>query len=68
MFYQATVEIINEIDTKQGPKEKRVKKHYLIEAVSVTDAEAKVNKTFEKSVVEFEVKAVIASKIEEVIK
>lgn len=68
MYYQATVDIIQEIDTKQGAKEKRIKKVYLVEAVSVTDAEAKVNKTFDKSHIEFEVKGVIASKIEEVIK
>lgn len=68
MYYQVIIDIISEIETKSSSREKRVKKHYLIEAVSVTDAEAKVNKTFEKSVVEFEVKAVIASKIEEVIK
>ena len=67
MYYLANVDIITEVDTKTSNKEKRVKKQYLVEAVSVTDAEAKVNKTFAKAVVEFEVKGVSLSKIEEVI-
>lgn len=68
MFYQTCVDIIQEIDTKNGPKEKRIKKYYLVNAVSVTDAEVKVNKLFEKSTLEFEVRSIVSSKIEEVVK
>lgn len=68
MFYQTCVDIIQEIDTKSGVKEKRIKKYYLVDAVSVTDAEVKVNKLFEKSTLEFEVRSIISSKIEEVVK
>ncbi len=68
MYYNVNVDIIVEIETKAGIKEKRNKKYYLIEAVSVTDAEVKVNKLFDKSKLEFEVRSISASKIEEVIK
>ena len=65
MYYVTTVEIIAEIDTKTGPKEKRIKKQYLVKAVSVTDAETKAHKLFSDSKIDFEVVSVTQSKIEE---
>ncbi len=67
MYYNVTIDIITEIDTKQGPKEKRIKKHLLISAVSVTDAEAKAHTLFSSSTLQFEVMGVTQSKIEEVV-
>lgn len=67
MYYQATIDIISEVDTKQGVKEKRIKKHYLVDAVSVTDVEVKIVETFKNSSINFEIKSVSESKISEVL-
>ena len=59
-FYLAKVQF--EISNEQG----KVKKHnrtYLVDAVSVTDAEVQVNKYLKNSVEPFEVKTISESKI-----
>ena len=43
MYFEATVVFIEEIQTKNGVKEKKVRKNYLVECDSVTVAEVKVN-------------------------
>lgn len=63
MYYTAKVQLTQEIDTPKGVKEKRVTEMYLVEAMSVTEAEAKVIKDFQGYNFDFEVKAVTASKI-----
>ncbi len=40
-YYTAKVQLIDVIDTPKGQKEKRVTETYLVEALSVTEAEAK---------------------------
>ena len=62
-YYTAKVQLIQEVDTPKGVKEKRVSEMYLVEAMSVTEAEAKVIKDFQGYNFDFEVKAVNASKI-----
>ena len=62
-YYTAKVQLIQEVDTPKGVKEKRVTEMYLVEAMSVTEAEAKVVKDFQGYNFDFEVKAVNASKI-----
>jgi hypothetical protein len=63
MYYTAKVQLTHEVDTPKGVKEKRVTEMYLVEALSVTDAEAKVINDFKGYQFDFEVKAVNASKI-----
>jgi hypothetical protein len=41
-YYTAKVQLIETIDTPKGTKEKRITETYLVEALSVTEAEAKV--------------------------
>ena len=62
-YYTAKVRIA--VDTQKGVK--RVTEMYLVNAQSVTHAEALVTKDFEGSVVDFEVKGVTNSKIIKVI-
>jgi hypothetical protein len=62
-YYTAKVQLIDVVDTPKGPKEKRITETYLVEALSVTEAEAKVVKDFQGYNFDFEVKAVNASKI-----
>lgn len=63
MYYTAKVQLTQEVDTPKGVKEKRVTEMYLVEALSVTEAEAKVINDFKGYQFDFEVKAVNASKI-----
>ena len=63
MYYTTKVQLTQEIDTPKGVKEKKVTEMYLVEALSVTEAEAKVVKDFQGYNFDFEVKAVTASKI-----
>lgn len=65
-FYTAKVEF--EIETGKQSKSKKVKETYLVEAVSVTDAETIVHKKFGSDPIPFEVKSVTASNIIEVLK
>ena len=46
MFYEVQVEVLTETDTGRL---KKIKEHYLVEAVSCTDAEAKTYGYFESS-------------------
>jgi len=62
-YYTAKVQLTSEVDTPKGVKEKKVTEMYLVEAMSVTEAEAKVVKDFQGYNFDFEVKAVNASKI-----
>jgi hypothetical protein len=53
----------DEVDTPKGPKIKKITETYLVEALSVTEAEAKVIEDFKGYTFDFEVKSVTASKI-----
>jgi hypothetical protein len=66
-YYTAKVQLIDTIDTPKGTKEKRVTETYLVEALSVTEAEAKVIQDFKGYNFDFEVKSVGASKIIKII-
>ena len=62
-YYIAKVQLVDTVDTPKGSKEKKVTETYLVEALSVTEAEAKVVKDFQGYTLDFEVKSVNASKI-----
>ena len=62
-YYTAKVQLIDTVDTPKGPKEKKTTETYLVEALSVTEAEAKVVEDFKGYTFDFEVKSVNASKI-----
>ena len=62
-YYVAKVQLVDEVDTPKRIKIKKTTETYLVEALSVTDAEAKVIKDFEGFMFDFEVKSVNASKI-----
>ncbi len=66
-YYTAKVQLIDTIDTPKGPKEKKATETYLVEALSVTEAEAKVIEEFKGYTFDFEVKSVSASKIIKII-
>ena len=67
MYYTARVQWVNTIDTPKGQKEKKVTESYLVDAMSVTEAEAKVIKDFEGYNFDFEVKGVSQSRIVKII-
>ena len=62
-YYTAKVQLA---DDSTGRK-KKVTEMYLVEAMSVTEAEAKVVKDFGSTTLEYEVKAVSLSKIIKII-
>jgi hypothetical protein len=62
-YYTAKVQITDEVDTPKGVKMKKSTETYLVEALSVTEAEAKVVQDFTGYSFDFEVKSVTASKI-----
>ena len=66
-YYTAKVQLTTLVDTPKGTKEKKATEIYLVEALSVTEAEAKVEKDFGNSTLDFEVKAVNNSKIIKII-
>ena len=66
-YYTAKVQLVETIDTPKGTKEKRVTEPYLVEALSVTEAEAKVVQDFKGVMFDFEVKSVTSSKIIKII-
>jgi hypothetical protein len=68
-YFEVLVEIKTEIENKGGVKIKKVKESYLVDAMTVTEAEARVVKLFEKSGFskDFEVIGVKGSKIVEVV-
>ena len=62
-YYVAKIQLQEEVDTPKGPKTKKITETYLVEAMSVTEAEAKVIEDFKGFTFDFEVKSVTASKI-----
>ena len=66
-YYTAKVQLTTLTDTANGTKEKKATEMYLVEALSVTEAEAKVVKDFQGVTIDFEVKAVTNSKIIKII-
>jgi hypothetical protein len=62
-YYTAKIQLTDEVDTPKGVKIKKVTETYLVEAMSVTEAESKVVKDFTGYTFDFEVKSVTASKI-----
>lgn len=66
-YYTAKVQLTTLTDTANGTKEKKATEMYLVEALSVTEAEAKVVKDFRGVTFDFEVKAVTNSKIIKII-
>jgi hypothetical protein len=67
-YYEVIVEIVNESeDSKGNVKVKRNKEAYLVDAMSVTEAEARVVKLFSAYTQEFQVIGVRGSKIVEVV-
>ena len=66
-YYMAKVQLVDAIDTPKGVKEKKITETYLVEALSVTEAEAKVIEDFKGYTMDFEVKSVSASKIIKII-
>jgi hypothetical protein len=66
-YYTAKVQLTTLVDTPNGTKEKKATETYLVEAMSVTEAEAKVVKDFQGVTLDFEVKAVTNSRIIKII-
>tara|TARA_A100001201_G_scaffold2533_3_gene6365 strand:- start:218 stop:427 length:210 start_codon:yes stop_codon:yes gene_type:complete len=66
-YYEAQVLFIEEIPTKNGTKEKKTRRSFLVGCDSVSVAEAKVNEALKDSPFPFEVKVAKESKIVEVI-
>jgi|TARA_B100001094_G_scaffold230443_1_gene225095 hypothetical protein len=58
---------VEEIQTKNGVKEKRVRKNYLVDCEAVSVAETKINEYLKDSPYVFEVKVVKESRILEVV-
>ena len=67
MYYEVQVVFTEEIATKNGTREKKTRRHFLVECDSVSVAEAKVNEDLKDSPYAFEVKVAKESKIVEVI-
>ena len=67
MYFETQVIFTEEIPTKNGVKEKRTRRNFLVECDSVSVAEAKVNEVLKDSPYPFEVKVAKESKIVEVI-
>lgn len=69
-FFEVSVSVNHEVDGgKGGVKIKKVKENYLVDAMTVTEAEARVVKEFESAGVnlDYEVSAARESKILQVI-
>lgn len=64
MYYKAIVQIVT-VDSKGH--EKKQSEEYLVKAVSVTDAEAKVHGLFTNTSIDFNVKSVSQTKIIDVL-
>ena len=64
MYYLGKVEFITVVDTKAGgTKEKKSRVQYLVDAMSCTEAEAKIVENLKDSVSDYEIKGVQQSKI-----
>ena len=66
-YYNVTVKVETEVDTKKGPKIKFVTEKYLISAVSPTDAEAKMTEHLSGLMADFSVTNIAVTKIIDVI-
>ncbi len=55
-FYEVTVELV--VDKLKNGKDKKIKEVYLVDAHTVTEAEARVIQDFEKTNVQLEYKVV----------
>ena len=66
MYYLGKVEFITTIDTKNGTREKKSRVQYLVDAMSCTEAEARIVENLKDSVSDYEIKGVQQSKIIEV--
>jgi len=67
MYYEVQVLFIEEVQTKNGVKEKKVRRYYLVECDSISVAEARVNEWLKDSPYVFEVKSAKESRIVEVV-
>lgn len=67
-FYLATVKIKHIVEKDDNEKVKYSNEIYLVEGISVTDVEAKVNKEFKDVTFEFELANVRKTKIMKVLK
>jgi hypothetical protein len=67
-YFEVTVQVkVESEDSKGNVKVKRISEIYLVDAMSVTEAEARVVKLFAKCSLDFEVVSVRGSKVLEVI-
>ena len=67
-YYEVQVTMHHEVDNGKGvSKVKKTKENYLVDAMSVTEAEARVVKLFTGSTFDFEVISVRGSKVLEVV-
>ena len=67
MYYLGKVEFITVVDTKGGgTREKKNRVQYLVDAMSCTEAEARIVENLKDSVNDYEIKGVQQSKIIEV--
>jgi len=67
MYYLGRVEFTTVVDTKGGgTKEKKSRVQYLVDAMSCTEAEARIVENLSDSVSDYEIKGVQQSKIIEV--
>jgi hypothetical protein len=67
MYYEVQVMFVEEIQTKNGVKEKKVRRNYLVDCEAVSVAETKMNEHLKDSPYVFEVKVVKESRILEVV-
>ena len=67
MYFETQVIFTEEIPTKNGVREKKTRRAFLVECDSVSVAESKVNELLKDSPYPFEVKVAKESKIVEVI-
>jgi|TARA_R110000744_G_scaffold259301_1_gene374428 hypothetical protein len=67
MYYVAKVTLTEEVDTKNGTRETKHRYQYLVEALSVTEAEAKMTKDMEGTVADWEITGIHQSLIVDVV-
>ena len=67
MYYEVQVLFIEEVQVKNGTKEKKVRRNYLVECDACSVAENKVREWLKNSPFAFDVKWVKESKIVEVV-
>lgn len=67
MYYEVQVLFIEEVQVKNGTKEKKVRRNYLVECDACSVADTKVREWLKNSPYPFDVKWVKESKIVEVV-